>query len=205
MKTYCKYLMGQAIQAGCRQPRSNYNHTAKNSAKRDPNGLRGPKYGKAALRTAQESKVSDITVNLGPPAGLDPSPPFGEVVDYLDPQPHLEPAAGSSLAIPPNHPRAIHPYSTIEPLIYSRYPQPHAAAGRWDGQSSFSNVNQARYNQYQLPHPHPEPLAGPSQQGIRNPASMENMYQFKLDRTPSPFPHTNHASGSNTRYDPRCD
>lgn len=176
MKTCCKYYMNAAIQAKKREPRNNYLHTAKNSAKRDPNGPRGPKYGQAASRRAQVGNHD----SMDPATNLDPLPPSNGAVDYLRP--------------------------TIEPIIHSQTSQPHVAS-HWDGQSSFSNVNQAHYEQCRLPRPCPDwqPLAGPSQQHIQNPAFMENMYQFKLDRTPSPFPHANHASGSNSRYDPRCD
>ncbi|KAF9793065.1 hypothetical protein BJ322DRAFT_99946 [Thelephora terrestris] len=55
MKSCCKYHMKGAIATGKRPPRANYPHAARNSAKRDPNGLRGPKYGQAASRRARNA------------------------------------------------------------------------------------------------------------------------------------------------------
>ncbi|KAF9791967.1 hypothetical protein BJ322DRAFT_1102499 [Thelephora terrestris] len=78
MKTICGYHMKKAIDSGKRPPRANYAHAAKNSAKRNPNSLRGPK-----CRTAASRKARDSNTPTNIAADSNPSPTFDETVDYL--------------------------------------------------------------------------------------------------------------------------
>jgi len=81
-----------AIEAGERKPRPNYAHTARNSAKRNPNGPRGSKFGKAALRRkAEASQMGDVSPDPVAPTDSTPPPPVDRGTDWLTPQLQLEP------------------------------------------------------------------------------------------------------------------
>lgn len=217
MKTCCKYRISNAIQNGERQPRDNYRHTARNSAKRNPNGLRGPKHGKAAKRRARDAQGTEVPPNSGSSITSIPSLSFDGMADSSDAQHQFEPlASNGSLSSPIlQSPHVTHSYSGL-------IAHPAHVVDRRDDQPPLTSANHAQgmygYHHQRLPHINlDQPLTGSTSQGsttqvhlhhgqaIPNLAFMENMYRLKPDRTPSPFLHTNDAPGAGTRYDPRRD
>lgn len=93
MKTFCAYLMKKAIGTGKRLPRANYQRAAENSAKRNPNGLRGPRYGQAALRKSQVSAMS-----TNPTANINTLPSPDKEINFHHPA--TEPTICSQLSQP---------------------------------------------------------------------------------------------------------
>ena len=179
MKTHCRYLISRAIKTGIRKPRANYAHAAKNSAKRDPNAPRGPKYGKVAIRRTQDVRSSSTSSNHDVPARSVTLPSLNQMANRLDPQPGfwpLEPTpflSGQGM----HAPHAVYPPPT-EPTVY---PQTRLSRG------NYSN----------------KPLAGPSgeaaarlsfhrNQDIHHPMFTEYQDRFdsNLDRDLSLFPCT---------------
>lgn len=217
-KSSARYLAKRAISAGERKPRTNYPHAAKNSAKRDPNGRRGPKYGKSASRDVDKTRASDAPPLPGTPINFVPSPLPDQATNYL-PGPLEFNGLLSAAATQLPHNTRPHSESAAEStMIFPRSPDPHIV-NRWNGHNPSMSMHQVQGSNglahhrspYPYSHPHlDQPFAGPSQeataglhfhpgQGIQNPAFMENMYQLKGDRTPSPLWNANEASGSGSR------
>jgi len=219
-KTCCKYTANQAIRTGEREPRPNYRHTAENSAKRNPDGLRGPRYGKSALRKAQSSQARNTSQYPNASTNLSPSPLFGQVASDLGPrpQPQLVPSETSGLlsAAATHLPHIVHPHPAGDSTttIYPRLP-PHVVDRR-HGQSPFATAHQSQephsYVHHQQPHlysnSHPAFTSQATGAGldfhpgqhVLNPALMENVYHLKPDRSPSPLWNANDASGSGNHY-----
>ena len=204
-KTCAKYFANRAIKAGEREPRANYRHVAENSAKRNPNGRRGPKYGKSALRNADDTRTGSASLLPNTPTDLTPSSLLNQTAD--DP--------------PEPSPHDTGPNSAAESTMLSpRSPNPHVV-NRWHTRNPFLNAYQVQEPngpiRHHSPHPHSHPhldlpFAGPSQevtvgphyyprQTIQNPAFTEGMHRFKQDRSLSPFWNVDEASGSGSRRD----
>lgn len=227
VKTCAKHFAHVAIKAGEHKPQYNYTHPAQNSTKRNPNGPHGSKLGKAALRRrAEDNQTGDLSPHPSSPTNSTLPLPVNRGTDWLTPQPQPESQElnGRLAATTTRSPYTTHPHSTAEPtMIFPGLLSP-PIVGRQPGYSPFVDTRQAqelndhaRYlpaGTYTYPRLD-QPLAGPSQdattglhfhpgQVIQNPAFMEDLYQFKQDRSPSPSWNTNKASGSSSHYEPRC-
>ena len=117
-KTCVKYFAQRAIKAGEHEPKPNYRHTAENSAKRNRDSPRGPKYGKAALRRAEDARASNTHLHPTTPTSFTLSTPPDQANNYLDPQAqHTNPESDGVTAMHVS--RTIHSHSNAGSTVSS--------------------------------------------------------------------------------------